>query len=299
MNKKEFLEELENALSGRMPESDVREVISDYGDVFNQGATDGKTDDEISKEIGSPAKIARTILEGTTAFDRDQNNNGYSGGERQYTDFQKNINEKTSKIFDKVIEPDQTVRLEQLASMPRRLGAYVLDGLLIGVLGIGLLMVLLAPVFFTRFTGANIIEVPFHHMGGMGEMMFKTTAFAPRFFSMNIVTLVLMLGVFNIFTTIILWATNGYTPGKWMLGIRVIKLNGNKISFLDALLRELAIKCIVNSMLSGFLNVISFIWGCVTDDHKTVHDLAAQTRVVEWNRLKRSANANESKPFES
>jgi uncharacterized RDD family membrane protein YckC len=166
--------------------------------------------------------------------------------------------------------------------------------LLIGVLGIGLLLVLLAPVFFTHFTSAKVMEVPFHHMG---EMMYRTTAFAPRFFTANIVVAVLMMGVFNIFTTIILWATNGYTPGKWMLGIRVIKLNGNKISFLDALLRELAIKCIVNSMLSGFLNVISFIWGCVTDDHKTVHDLAAQTRVVEWNRSKRTTNT--SNPIES
>ena len=67
--------------------------------------------------------------------------------------------------------------------------------------------------------------------------------------------------------------------------MRVVKLNESKISFLDAVLRELVIKCIANSILSGFLNLGSFIWGCVTDDHKTVHDLVAQTRVVEWNRM--------------
>lgn len=113
----------------------------------------------------------------------------------------------------------------------------------------------------------------------------------------NIIVLFLFFGAFNLFTTIILWATNGYTPGKYMLRMRVVKLNGSKISFLDALLRELVMKCIANSLLSGFLNIGSFIWGCVTEDHKTVHDLVAQTRVVEWDRsVKKSAKA--SNPLE-
>jgi uncharacterized RDD family membrane protein YckC len=67
-----------------------------------------------------------------------------------------------------------------------------------------------------------------------------------------------------------------------MLKMRVVKTDGSKISFLDAILRELIIKCIANSVLSGFLNLGSFFWGCVTEDHKTVHDLVAKTQVVEW-----------------
>jgi uncharacterized RDD family membrane protein YckC len=96
--------------------------------------------------------------------------------------------------------------------------------------------------------------------------------------------MVFLLGAFNLITTVILWATNGYTPGKWILKMRVVKISGEKISFLDAVLRELVIKCIANSLLSGFLNIGSFIWGCVTEDHKTVHDLLVKTRVVECDR---------------
>jgi uncharacterized membrane protein len=83
MNKKEFLYELENALEGRLPESDIREIISDYGDIFDNGTISGKSEDEVSREIGSPARIARTIL--------GDGKDGAESGGRQYTDFQKSI----------------------------------------------------------------------------------------------------------------------------------------------------------------------------------------------------------------
>ncbi|MDF2655429.1 MAG: hypothetical protein K0R19_1903 [Bacillota bacterium] len=274
MNRKEFLDELENALTGRMSEGDVREVLSDYGDIFAQGREDGKTDDTISAEIGSPARIARKILEESPDFE---------GNARQYTEFQKNINEKTSRIFDRMVEPDRSVDAAQLASMGRRLGAYIIDGLCLGVVGIGLMLAMFAPVFFTRFLNMDTMYNFLPQEMGMGKVMMIGNAF-PRFFSMNIVMLITLLGFSNLFTTIILWATNGYSPGKWLLGLRVVKLNGEKVTFVDALLRELIIKGIANSILSGILNVISFVWGCVTEDRKTVHDLAAQTRVLKIDR---------------
>jgi uncharacterized RDD family membrane protein YckC len=115
------------------------------------------------------------------------------------------------------------------------------------------------------------------------------TGFMPGIAVTNIILLVLLFGAFNLFTTIFIWATNGYTPGKWMLKMRVVKADGSKIGFLDALLRELVIKCLANSALSGFLNIGSFIWGCITEDHKTVHDLVAKTRVVEWDQAAKHA----------
>ena len=62
MNKREFLKELEIALTDRLPESDIQEITSDYGDIFDNGAGNGKSEEEVAAELGSPAKIARTIL---------------------------------------------------------------------------------------------------------------------------------------------------------------------------------------------------------------------------------------------
>lgn len=284
MNKKEFLNELQNALHGKLPESDIREIASDYGDIFDNGAQNGKREENIAEEIGSPARIARTIMEDGIDAGRTT---GYANRGREYTDFQKNINQKTSKIFDKVIEPDQNAEIEKLAPMSRRLGAYIIDSILLGAIAIGVFLVFLAPLlYFVRTSVVEISDVPMH----MGRIMIENNpvslmGIASGFAFGNIIILGLLFGVFNLFTMIFLWATNGYTPGKWMLQMRVVKMNGSKISFLDAFLREVIIKCIANSLLSGFLNLISFIWGCVTDDHKTAHDLVAQTRVVERDRF--------------
>lgn len=302
MNKNEFLSELKNALDGRLSESDIREITSDYGDIFDHSAADGKTEDEVAKEIGSPAKIARTILEdgmdaGVKAGNSGSNSSETNGG-REYTDFQKNINEKTSKIFDKVIEPDQNVAIEKLAPMSRRLGAYIIDSLLLGVVVIGGMIALFAPfLYMVRSSSAEIHYVT-SNLGQMGNQMITMGGPASGFAITNVIVVVMLFGAFNLFTTIFIWATNGYTPGKWILNMRVVKINGGKISFLDAFLRELVIKCIANSLLSGFLNLGSFIWGCVTDDHKTAHDLVAQTRVVEWDRS-RKTSVNPSNPLES
>ena len=288
MNKREFLNELENALDGKLAESDISEITSDYGDIFDNSVENGKSEEEIAKEIGSPAKIARTILE-----------DGIDKGEREYTDFQKNINEKTSKIFDKVIDPDQNVQIEMLASMSRRLGAYVIDSILLGVVTLGGLLALFAPFLFLVRSSSSVSAVPAHMGSAVIENHMMNMGGAASGFALgNIMIIVLLFGAFNFFTTIILWATNGYTPGKWILRMRVIKINGCKISFLDAFLRELVIKCIANSLLSGFLNIGSFIWGCVTDDHKTAHDLVAHTRVVEWERTRKNT-PKASNPFES
>jgi len=279
MNKKEFLNELENALDGRLPPSDIREITSDYGDIFDNSVAAGKSEEEVAKEVGSPAKIARTILE-----DGIDSGRRTVDGERDYTDFQKNINEKTSKILDKVIEPDQKVEIEKLAPMSRRLGAYIIDSILLGVVAIGGFLALFTPFAYMVVRSSSSVHYVTSQVGPMGNEMMSMGGPASRFAFVNIIIIVMLLGAFNLFTTIILWATNGYTPGKWILKMRVVKINGSKISFLDAVLRELVIKCIANSLLSGFLNLGSFIWGCVTDDRKTVHDLVAKTRVVEWDR---------------
>jgi len=301
MNKNEFLSELKNALDGRLSESDIREITSDYGDIFDNSAADGKTEEDVAKEIGSPAKIARTILEdgmdaGVKAGDSGSNSSENKGG-REYTDFQKNINEKTSKIFDKVLEPDRNVAIEKLAPMSRRLGAYVIDSLLLGVVVIGGMIALFAPFLYMVRTSSEIHTVT-SNLGHMGNQMVTMGGPASGFAFANLIIIVMLFGAFNLFTTIFIWASNGYTPGKWILNMRVVKINGGKISFLDAFLRELIIKGIANSLLSGFLNLGSFIWGCVTDDHKTIHDLVAQTRVVEWDRS-RKKSVNASNPLES
>ena len=292
MNKVEFLRELENGLEGKLPDPEINEILSDYRDVFDNGTAKGRAEDEISKEIGSPGKIVRNILEDTANDGRAAAGSFYKEG-RDYTDFQKNLNEKTSKIIDKIVTPDSNVKISQLTSMSRRLGAYIIDSLLLGVLVGGLFIILIGIIGFSRYNISDSMYMdPRHAMYyGASELFNGLGIFA---FS-NIAVVIMFLGISNAFTAIIMWASNGYTPGKWLLSMRVVKLNGSKISFIDALLRDVVIKVVSNSLFSGFINPGSFIWACVTDDHKTLHDLVAQTRVINVDR-RRSSSKN---PLES
>lgn len=295
MNKKEFLDELENALYGKLSQSDVREIISDYGDIFENSVAEGRTEEETAAEIGSPARIARTILEdsaetGRAPSEAGRKEAGASKQEgREYTDFQRNINEKTSRIFDKIMDSDKNVQIEQLASMSRRLGAYLIDCLLLGGISLlGILAFLIPFNVMVKPSSSVVIENMPVNMGGVAVKtgMLTADSMTSGLAIGNIFIMIFLFGAFNLITTVILWATNGYTPGKWFLKMRVVKVSGEKLSFLDAVLRELVIKSIANSILSGVLNIGSFIWGCVTEDHKTVHDMVAQTRVIEWDREK-------------
>lgn len=193
-------------------------------------------------------------------------------------------------------------RENSLAPMSKRLWAYIIDSILLGIVLVGVILAGLLPFVFFARPFVSGVGNSVAHIAPMSSVAFNMMFdWFPRWAAANLLLTVLILGASNILTTIILWATNGYTPGKWLLQIKVLKINGSKISFLDALLREFIIKCVANGFCQGFLNLGSFIWGCVTEDHKTVHDLAAQTRVVEWDRSKRGPGPRSERynPFES
>lgn len=59
MNKKEYLFQLRRYLQG-FPTDEVNDILSDYEEHFSIGVSKGKTEEEISKELGNPSDIAKT-----------------------------------------------------------------------------------------------------------------------------------------------------------------------------------------------------------------------------------------------
>lgn len=64
MNKKEYMEKLEVGLSS-MSYKDVKEILSEIEEHFNVGFSNGKTEEEICKNLGSADDLAKAYLEGT------------------------------------------------------------------------------------------------------------------------------------------------------------------------------------------------------------------------------------------
>jgi uncharacterized RDD family membrane protein YckC len=294
MNKKEFLRELENSLSEQLPREDLNEILSDYRDVFDNGLAEGKTEDEIADEIGSPAMIVRRVLEG----------------------------------FKEVVAPVTTAPDANLAPMSKRLGAYIIDTFTTSLL---LALILFTSTFpFYSITARTNMGEPNTSGGYKQRLIFRkdgtlkriellknnkrlfrgTNEQYERFLNENKIdftqitsyervshsaqgmgmvnfiavfplTMMLMFfGLSNLITAFQVWIFKGYTLGKWLTKIRVVRLDGEKITLWDAFLRDGLIKAIGNSATSGILNIGSFIWGAATPEHKTVHDLVVKTKVV-------------------
>lgn len=61
MNKKDFLTELKNALTG-LPQDDVEERLSFYGEMIDDRVEEGKSEEEAVAEIGSVDDVAAQIV---------------------------------------------------------------------------------------------------------------------------------------------------------------------------------------------------------------------------------------------
>ena len=57
MNREEYLRILKSSLHN-LPTSEIEDILSDYEEHFNIGISKGKSEEEISKELGSPRDIA-------------------------------------------------------------------------------------------------------------------------------------------------------------------------------------------------------------------------------------------------
>jgi len=58
MNKSEFLQKFKEKLKG-IPEIEKTEIIADYLEHFDVGTSEGKSEEEVAKDLGDPVQIAK------------------------------------------------------------------------------------------------------------------------------------------------------------------------------------------------------------------------------------------------
>lgn len=73
----------------------------------------------------------------------------------------------------------------------------------------------------------------------------------------------------------VLFATRGTTPGKWLLGMRVVTEDGRTAGFLTMLIREW-----VGKVISGLILMLGFLWILLDRDKQGWHDKLMSTFVV-------------------
>mgnify|MGYP000559244693 CR=1 FL=1 len=87
MKKTEFLKELEAALRGEVSPELISENLRYYDNYISQETSKGRSEAEVTEEIGSPRLIARTIIDtsgGSGSYESEESasSGGYAGTDR-------------------------------------------------------------------------------------------------------------------------------------------------------------------------------------------------------------------------
>jgi uncharacterized RDD family membrane protein YckC len=161
--------------------------------------------------------------------------------------------------WEQPIPQPQGWRGQPLASWGSRLGAYLIDGLILLVPAI-VLTVIVVAIAAGSDTGAIVTGI-------MGFLAYLVVLFlyAPLLMARE--------GQYN-----------GQTWGKQMLGIRVVRDNGQTMSFGWAALREIAVKNLAVTIASSIIPIIpwflNFFWPLWDDENRALHDMICSTHVV-------------------
>ncbi|MGW8250626.1 MAG: RDD family protein, partial [Anaerolineales bacterium] len=87
-------------------------------------------------------------------------------------------------------------------------------------------------------------------------------------------SLVVFTIIFPILYTIFFWTLAGQTPGKALFGLRVVRINGKRMSIIACIVRYIGYAICVISLGLGFLNVL------INDRRQGWHDRLARTCVI-------------------
>jgi uncharacterized RDD family membrane protein YckC len=153
----------------------------------------------------------------------------------------------------------------QLAGWWSRVGAALIDGLIIGV-GALLILALFGSVFSVGFFDSEET--------GIAALVVGLTL---SFLAIAIVAL--------LYAPLMMDRTNGKTLGRMALGIRVVRANGQRMTFGWAMLREVAVKALLfgfaSSVTFGLASLADVLWPLWDDENRALHDFIVDTRVVQ------------------
>lgn len=118
MDRENYLETLATCLQG-LPNDEIEDILSDYKEHFHIGLSKGKSEEEISKELGKPEDIAKNYISSSN-----------KNSEKHYSENLKTTNEMGRKIL--------LLLLLGFFNLVVVLGPYLaIIGILIAIYGIG------------------------------------------------------------------------------------------------------------------------------------------------------------------
>ena len=143
----------------------------------------------------------------------------------------------------------------------RRVGAQIIDGVIIGIGALIIFGVLAAAGLSVDSEGGAVAVV------------------VAALLAVLVITVVAFL-----YAPILMSRTNGQTLGRMALGIRVIRADGGPMTFWFAMLREVLVKAllvgVVSSSTFGLASLLDVLWPLWDEENRALHDFVVNTRVI-------------------
>ena len=156
------------------------------------------------------------------------------------------------------LQPKPAPTVMALASVGKRLLAILIDGIVIAI----------PTLMLVGVTGIS---------GNLESALIAgdETLIADAFSRLQSEIQVLVFLISAVYNVLFMVYFNGQTLGKIMLGLRVVKKNGRRISWLDAILRN-----VLGYTVSGIF-LLGYIWALFDREKQAWHDKMAGTVVVD------------------
>lgn len=154
----------------------------------------------------------------------------------------------------------------ELSGWWRRVGATLLDGLII--------LVLMLPLIGI---GIGVGALSFNDSASDGTAAFGVLTIIVLFF--------IYIAVALIYAPYAMSKLEGATLGKKALGIRVVRVDGQPMDFSNSAIREIVVKqilfnWILGTFTLGLAYIIDCLWPLWDSEHRALHDMLVKTRVV-------------------
>lgn len=277
MKQSEYLRELKENLESRVSPEVLRDILSDYESFFISGREDGKSDDEISGELGSPAFLAKTLLE------------DHSGRVVSQMDISiANPGRRLCGYFIDVV----------IAIIPALITCFIIGR----AFALPFLLFLTAPspvagasvymgyVAFTEYSSSGVVTVVRSvssedgakeiYTGSGTETNSQSYLADEKKPGLIISILAGVSLIFYLFYSLICTLIfKGQTAGKKLMGIKIRRLNAEPAATGVIIARELLGKILINSI--PLIPLISFFTILFTKEHKALHDMLAGTIVTD------------------
>lgn len=171
-----------------------------------------------------------------------------------------------------LLEKQDMQEQKQYGGFGRRLGAYIIDSIIVGIPIAIITIFIFFIAFGTSETLVNMLMDPYADPDYMTDE--QAIEFLFRYLGAIFATAIIsFLGTYLYFVLFHISSWQA-TLGKKMLGLQVTDINGNKIGFGRATGRYFAM-----AFLSGIL-LIGYLMAAFTEKKQSLHDLIAGTVVV-------------------